>query len=87
MSLAVRIAKQWLEEMTHQIPLISGMTLQNFSEISELLHRGRRLESTESEYEKAILRALEKKAPFHRERNSVADALLDRALQRRGRPQ
>jgi hypothetical protein len=68
--------QQWLEEMTHQIPLISGMTLQNFSEISELLHRGRRLEPTESECEKAIQRALEKKAPFHRERNSVADALL-----------
>jgi hypothetical protein len=66
----------WLEEMTHQIPLISAMTLQNFSEISELLARGRRLEPTESEHKKVIERALEKKAPFHRERNSVADALL-----------
>lgn len=59
------------------------MTLQNFSEISELLHRGRRLEPTESEYEKAIQRALEKKAPFHRERNSVADALLIELTARR----
>jgi hypothetical protein len=68
--------QQWLEEMTHQIPLISAMTLQNFAEISELLLRGRRLEPTESEHERVIQRALEKKAPFHRERNSVADALL-----------
>jgi hypothetical protein len=68
--------QQWLEEMTHQIPLISAMTLQNFAEISELLLRGRRLEPTESEHERVIERALEKKAPFHRERNSVADALL-----------
>lgn len=75
--------QQWLEEMAHQIPLISGMTLQNFFEISELLHRGRRLEPTESEYEKAIQRALEKKAPFHRERNSVADALLIELTARR----
>jgi hypothetical protein len=66
----------WLEEMTHQIPLVSAMTLQNFSEISELLRRGRPLEPTELEHEKVIQRALEKKAPFHRERNSVADALL-----------
>lgn len=62
--------------MTHRIPLISAMTLQNFSEISELLRRGRPLEPTESEYENVIQRTLEKKAPFHRERNSVADALL-----------
>jgi PIN domain len=68
--------QQWLEEMTHQIPLISAITLQNFAEISELLLRGRRLEPTESEHERVVQRALEKKAPFHRERNSVADALL-----------
>jgi hypothetical protein len=67
---------EWLEEMAHQIPLVSAMTLQNFSEISELLRRGRHLESTGSEHERVIQRALEKKAPFHRERNSVADALL-----------
>lgn len=68
--------QEWLEEMSHQVPVISAMTLQNFSEISELLPRGRRLEPTESEYTKATRRALEKRAPFHRERNSVADALL-----------
>jgi hypothetical protein len=68
--------QDWLEEMSHQIPLISAMTLQNFAEISELLHHGRHLEPTESLYEKVVQRALEKKAPFHRERNSVADALL-----------
>jgi hypothetical protein len=39
--------QQWLEEMSHQILLVSAMTLQNFSEIAELLHRGRRLEPTE----------------------------------------
>jgi PIN domain len=68
--------QQWLDEMSHQIPFVSAMTLQNFSEVSELLRRGRPLEPTESDHEKVIERALEKKAPFHRERNSVADALL-----------
>jgi hypothetical protein len=28
--------QEWLEEMTHQIPILSAMTLQNFREISEL---------------------------------------------------
>jgi hypothetical protein len=68
--------QQWLEEMTHQIPFVSAMTLQNFSEVSELLRRGRSLEPTKSDHERVIRRALEKKAPFHREKNSVADALL-----------
>lgn len=68
--------QHWLEEMTHQIPLVSAMTLQNFSEISELLRGARRLEPTELEHTRVVQRGLERKAPFHRERNSVADALL-----------
>ena len=67
---------EWLEEMSHQIPLVSAMTLQNFSEIAELLSGGHRVEPTELEYERVVQRGLEKKAPFHREKNSVADALL-----------
>ena len=30
---------EWLDEMTHQVPLISAMTLQNFREIAELRRR------------------------------------------------
>ncbi len=67
---------RWLEEMTHRIPLVSAMALQNFSEISELLRGARRVEPTELEYGRVVDRGLEKKAPFHREKNSVADALL-----------
>jgi hypothetical protein len=67
---------QWLEEMTHQIPLVSAMALQNFSGISELMRSARRVEPTDLEHERVIWRGLEKKAPFHREKNSVADALL-----------
>jgi hypothetical protein len=66
----------WLDEMTHHVPLISGMTLQNFREISELLAAGQRLEPTATDHEQVIHRALEKRAPFHLPKNSVADALL-----------
>jgi hypothetical protein len=66
----------WLDEMTHHVPLISAMTLQNFREISELLAAGRRLEPTAANHEQVIRRALEKRAPFHLPKNSVADALL-----------
>ena len=52
------------------------MTLQNFREISELLASGRRLEPTAADHEQVIRRALDKRAPFHLPKNSVADALL-----------
>lgn len=66
----------WLDEMTHQVPMISAMTLQNFREISELLAAGQRLEPTAFDHERVVRRALAKRAPLHLPKNSVADALL-----------
>ena len=66
----------WLEEMSHQVPMVSSGTLQNFSEISELLRTGSRLEPSTAEIEAALNRGLEKKAPFHLNKNSAADALI-----------
>ncbi|MEO3857497.1 PIN domain-containing protein [Acrocarpospora sp. B8E8] len=66
----------WLAELTHRIPLLSAMTLQNFSEISDLLHDARSIEPTDLEYARIVQRGLDKKAPFHLHKNSIADALL-----------
>jgi hypothetical protein len=66
----------WLEEMSHQVPMVSSGALQNFSEISDLLRAGTRSEVTRDEYESAIKRGLEKRAPFHLNKNSTADAML-----------
>lgn len=68
--------EEWLDEMTHQVPLISTMTLQNFREIAELLTAGHRLKPAPANYEQVIQRALSKQAPFHLPKNSVADALI-----------
>jgi hypothetical protein len=62
--------------MSHHIPLVSASTLQNFSEIADLLSNGRRIEPTGAEHARVIRRALDKQAPFHLNKNSVADALL-----------
>jgi hypothetical protein len=67
---------QWLEEMSHQVPMISSGTLQNFSEILELLRTGGRLEPSPADIEAAMNRGLEKRAPFHFNKNSTADALI-----------
>lgn len=67
---------QWIEEMAHHIPLVSAMTLQNFTEISELLHAGRLIRPTKMDYERVVQRGLLKQAPLHLNKNSVADAML-----------
>ncbi len=65
-----------LDDLAHQVPLIGAMTTRNFSDIAELLRKGHRLGPTDDDYARVIQRGLEKKAPFHRSKNSVADALL-----------
>jgi hypothetical protein len=67
---------QWIEEMSHRIPMVSSGTLQNFSEINELLRSGTRLEPSDGEFKRAMNRGLEKKAPFHLNKNSTGDALI-----------
>ncbi|MDV7219398.1 PIN domain-containing protein [Streptomyces prunicolor] len=69
-------AQQWIAEMAHQIPHVSARSLQNFSEISDLLRGGTALQPSDTEYTAVVRRGLEKKAPLHLEKNSVADALL-----------
>jgi hypothetical protein len=64
---------QRLEEMSHHIPFVSSSTLQNFSEIADLLAGGRRMEPTDAEMQRALGRGLEKKVPFHLNKTSAAD--------------
>ncbi len=67
---------EWLEEMAHQVPMVSSGTLQNFSEISDLLQSGSRLEPSNAVIQSALNRGLNKSAPFHLNKNSAADALI-----------
>jgi hypothetical protein len=68
----LRLFDQW----SYQVSVSGAMTTRNFEDIATLLATGRRLEPTSGEHERVMARALEKKAPCHRQRNSVADALL-----------
>jgi hypothetical protein len=68
--------RQWLQEMAHYIPFVSAMTVRNFADISGLLRMGKRLIPTNQDRARVIQRGLDKKAPLHLNKNSVADALL-----------
>lgn len=52
------------------------MTTRNFDEIEALLKAGKQLEPTDAERVSVVQRGLEKRAPLHRNKNSVADALI-----------
>lgn len=69
-------ALRWVDSLAHQVPLIGAMTTRNFAEILDLLRAGRRLEPGPDDYAAVVERGLRKIAPLHRQKNSVADALL-----------
>ncbi|MGH2217553.1 hypothetical protein, partial [Enterococcus faecalis] len=65
-----------ITDLARHVPLIGAMTTRNFAEVLDLLRAGRGLEPGDEEKRGVVERALLKQAPFHRSRNSVADALL-----------
>ncbi len=65
-----------LDDLMHRVPLMNQMAVKNFGEIRELLNSGHVVELTPAIKDRVLIRALEKRAPFHRGKNSVADALL-----------
>jgi hypothetical protein len=69
-------ALSFIDALAHQVPLIGAMTTRNFREILELLEQGHELVPGPDEHAGVVRRGLEKRAPLHRQKNSVADALL-----------
>lgn len=65
-----------IEDLARDVPLIGAMTTRNFDDILELLRAGRAIQPTDANSRAVVERGLAKQAPFHRSRNSVADALL-----------
>jgi len=65
-----------INALAYEMPLIGAMATRNFRDILELLKAGRILEPGDAEREGVVRRGLTKQAPFHRHKNSVADAML-----------
>jgi hypothetical protein len=65
-----------LDNLTQRVPLIKQIATRNFEDVHDLLVAGTRLSPTAEDRERAVQRALDGKAPFHRSRNSMADALI-----------
>lgn len=69
-------AAEVISDLARDVPLIGAMTTRNFDEVLELLCNGLRVEPTDAEHRAVVDRGVSKRAPLHRSRNSVADALL-----------
>jgi len=68
--------QEWLDELSHQIPMISSATIQNFSEISELLRTAQLLVPSPVEVDRVVRRGISNRAPFRPNKNSTADAMI-----------
>jgi hypothetical protein len=65
-----------LDNLTQRVPLINQIASRNFDDVHDLLVAGPQLSPTADDRERAVQRALDGRAPFHRSRNSMADALI-----------
>jgi hypothetical protein len=72
----MKVVLAHLDEVNHQIPLVGGAAVQALDRIDKLLTAAPPIEASEPIMLRAAQRAVDRRAPFHRDRNSMADAIL-----------
>jgi hypothetical protein len=72
----MRAVMSHLDDVNHKIPIVGGAAAAVLDRIEKLLVASACLEPTDSVKLRAAQRAIEKKAPFHREKNAMADAVI-----------
>ena len=65
-----------LDDADHKIPIVGGQAVARLDRIERLLRNAPVVDASEAATIKAAHRAIAKKAPFHRNTNAMADALL-----------
>lgn len=65
-----------LEDVDHKIPIIGGEAASVLARIDKLLAAGPLVEVSDAAKLRAAQRAVDKRAPFHSDKNAMADALL-----------
>jgi PIN domain len=72
----MRLVLSHLDDVGHKIPIIGGTAVDTLDRIEKLLKASPILEPSEAVTLRASQRAIEKKAPFHRDKNAMADAII-----------
>jgi hypothetical protein len=72
----LRLILSHLDDVDHKIPIMGGSAIDALDRIEELLTTAFMIESSEAAMLRAAQRAVEKRAPFHRDKNAMADAII-----------
>ncbi len=65
-----------LNDVDHKIPALGETAINTFARIEDLFSQAAIIETSDSVKLRAAQRAIDKKAPFHEEKNSIGDAIL-----------
>lgn len=72
----MRVVLSHLDDVDHKIPIVGGAVLDILDHIEKLLTSSPVIEPCEAVKLHAAQRAIDRKAPFHRDKNAMADAIL-----------
>lgn len=72
----MRVVLSHLDDVNYKIPIIGGEAFGTLNRIEKLLIASPIIETSEAVRLRAAQRAIEKKAPFHHDKNAMADAIL-----------
>ncbi|MHB8092703.1 MAG: PIN domain-containing protein, partial [Syntrophales bacterium] len=72
----MRAVLSHLDDVDHRIPIIGGEAVGTLNRIERLLTMNPIIETSETVRLRAAQRAIDKKAPFHHDKNAMADAIL-----------
>lgn len=72
----MQVVLSHLDDVDHKIPMIGGAAAESLDRIEKLISASAIIEPCEAVTLRAAQRAIEKKAPFHRDKNAMADAIL-----------
>ncbi|HCR2157015.1 TPA: DUF4935 domain-containing protein, partial [Enterobacter asburiae] len=65
-----------LDDVNHRLPILSEATQGTVNRVLKLFETAHKIAVSDNAKIKAAERAIAKKAPFHKQKNSVADAVL-----------
>jgi hypothetical protein len=72
----MRVVLSHLDDVNHKISISSGEAVDTLDRIEKLLIASPIIEASETVKLRAAQRAIEKKAPFHHDKNAMADAII-----------
>lgn len=72
----MRVVLSHLDDVDHKIPIIGGAAVNTLDRIEKLLNASPIIEPSDAVMLKAAQRAVAKMAPFHHDKNSMADAVI-----------